>query len=487
MRWKIITANSIVVILLGVFIGALLWVQLRNIVANESLIVSEASQAVSAANAQLQLDALQVERWLASEANDPAVREPFEAGVKDARQEAATKQCDRVRDKAIQTPSLAGLQPAIVALVDVNGISLGRNGNNLMRGEDLGKAHPGMKEAIANGRTGSEIWYAPQLSQQWFVSFAPVRNGNGNVLGSILYGTPLNDERLTRTTDKTSGGAVVVAVEGPKGIEPVAKSASVDSKVTEAISQDPLAQQVKAAVKVQTTERLNWENDDWVLVGYPLGGYGGAAAVLVAVSPTSIMDVSGVVYSVLGMVVFGFILVAATGWLLGNYISKPIEELEEGLLQILNGRTDLRFEIEHDVLGGVVFRLNTLLNQLMGVQEDDTDEDGRPSLAPSANAFQGALEVDERQQAGQHAEQVDMKAAAALAAEPTEHYYARIFQEYIDAKRSIGDPVDHITMDSFIERIKQREIEMSNKSGRPVRYQVELRGREVVLIAVQLP
>jgi len=197
------------------------------------------------------------------------------------------------------------------------------------------------------------------------------------------------------------------------------------------------------------------------------------------------MDISGLLYSIAGMVVLGIILVSIAGWLLGNYISKPVEEIEEGLLQILNGRTDLRFEIEHAVLGGLVFRINTLLNQLMGVQEDDTDDEGRPSLAPSATAFQGALEVGEQQSA--QTEQVDMETAARLAQEPAESYYPRIFREYIQAKRTIGDPVDHITEASFIERIKQREQEMSSKSGRPVRYQVQLRGREVVLIAVQLP
>ena len=239
MRWKIITANSIVVILLGVFLGALLWAQLKRLVADESIIVAEASQAVSAANAQLQLDGLQVERWLANRATDPAAREPFEAAVKDARYEAATKHCNTVRDAATQTPSLTGLQPAIVALVDVQGISMGRDGNNLMRGEDLGKAHPGMKQAIENGRTGSEIWYAPQLSQQWFVSFAPVRAADDKILGAILYGTPVNDERLTHTTTKTSGGAIVIAVETPKGIEAVAKSKSVEPQIAAAIAEGP--------------------------------------------------------------------------------------------------------------------------------------------------------------------------------------------------------------------------------------------------------
>jgi hypothetical protein len=54
--------------------------------------------------------------------------------------------------------------------------------------------------------------------------------------------------------------------------------------------------------------------------------------------------------------------------------------MEEGLLQIINGKTDLRFEIEHPDLGGLIFRINSLLNALMGVPE--TDEEGRTSTSP---------------------------------------------------------------------------------------------------------
>ena len=56
------------------------------------------------------------------------------------------------------------------------------------------------------------------------------------------------------------------------------------------------------------------------------------------------------------------VLVIAGGVLLGNYISQPISELEDGLLAIINGSSDLRFQIEHDELGGLVFRINSLLN-----------------------------------------------------------------------------------------------------------------------------
>jgi hypothetical protein len=50
----------------------------------------------------------------------------------------------------------------------------------------------------------------------------------------------------------------------------------------------------------------------------------------------------------------------------------------------------------------------------------------------------------------------------------------------------LGDPVDHITREAFIGRIMASEREMSKKHGKPVRYKVEVRGKEVVLLAVPL-
>jgi hypothetical protein len=76
--------------------------------------------------------------------------------------------------------------------------------------------------------------------------------------------------------------------------------------------------------------------------------------------------------------------------------------------------------------------------------------------------------------------------AQALRDEPQDSYYRRIFDEYIAGKRSLGDPVDHITLPAFVERIMASEKELSDKHGKPVRYKVEVRGREVVLLAVPL-
>jgi hypothetical protein len=188
------------------------------------------------------------------------------------------------------------------------------------------------------------------------------------------------------------------------------------------------------------------------------------------------------------VMILGVFLVIIGGWMLGNYITRPINMLEEGLLAILNGQQEKRFELDHPELGGLAFRIDQLLNQLMGIEEDTTDEHGRPSKAPSAADFREAMSVD-RSTTGAvaDAQQVDPVAAQALAAEPAAPYYARIYREYINAKKALGEQTDHITEQAFATRIQGMERDAAQKYGRPVRYQVHARNKEVVLLAVPLP
>ncbi len=160
-------------------------------------------------------------------------------------------------------------------------------------------------------------------------------------------------------------------------------------------------------------------------------------------------------------------------------------------MPILNGQSDTRFDLDHAELGGLAFRIDQLLNQLMGVEEDNTDDEGRVSKAPTAANFGDALSVD-RSQAGGVPTGASPGAAGAdvnpaqLAAEPADQYYARIYREYIAAKKSLGEQVDHITDAAFRSRIQGMEQEAQSKAGRPVRYQVQSNGREVTLLAVPI-
>src|SRR5262249_23031426 len=141
-----------------------------------------------------------------------------------------------------------------------------------------------------------------------------------------------------------------------------------------------------------------------------------------------IPDAAAIPVPILGVTVLGLVLVIVGGWLLGNYISRPINMLEEGLLAILNGQTDKRFELDHAELGGLAFRIDQLLNQLMGIEEDTTDEEGRVSKAPTAQNFSDAMGVEASDVSTQQ-----------LASEPASAYYARIYREYIAAKQANGE------------------------------------------------
>jgi len=125
------------------------------------------------------------------------------------------------------------------------------------------------------------------------------------------------------------------------------------------------------------------------------------------------------------------------------------------------------------------------LNQLMGVEEDTTDAEGRASKPPSAAHFTDAMAVDDKRMEGEGT--LDPDAARRLGAEAEADYYARIYREYIAAKKALGEATDHITEQAFATRIQAMEKDAAQKHGRPVRYQVQARAKEVVLLAIPLP
>jgi hypothetical protein len=481
MRWKIIIVNAGIVIVVALLTYVLLATSLKDVVANQAERKREVAQALRAANGQLALDALRMERWLESNATAPSVHAVLAGGTADARSEAATAEANRLRDAAVSEPMFAKMAPSLVLIVDAQGVAVGRNGSALMRGENVAAPYPSLAESLKTGHTASAIWLDHKRQEQMLTSYAPLRGDNGAVIGALVVGTPLNDERLTRTSDLTSGHNLLLEVVGDPAVEVVADSGAPADVVT-AAGQGSVTTAAKQALTSGGVVTVDATAGGQLFGAIPLDGYGDTKGVIVAAVPASLVDsLGGLLWPVFAVSGLGLLLVLVGGVLLGNYISGPISELEDGLLAIINGNSDLRFQLEHDELGGLVFRINSLLNALMGVAEDTTDEQGRPSQGPSARDFQEALAVDESA-----AGQVDPGTAAALAAEGADEYYRRLYNEYIAAKRQIGEPVEHITFDAFIGRIRSSEAETSQKQGRPVRYQVQLRGNAVVLIAVPL-
>jgi hypothetical protein len=434
----------------------------------------ESKRAVRAAVAQLQVEGLRVERWLVVQANLEETREPFKAGGEKAREESATTAANTVEQRTKNDEAFATIRPTLIVLFDAKGVVLGRNGSNLMRGEKIGGRHPEMLEDILAGSTGSSVWVDKGHNEQMLASYAPIREGK-DIIGGIAVGTAFNDERLTSTSAATSDSALFAVVKTGTALDLVAKSDKAD---------DAVAAAVTSAKKDFNSDTIDL-GDKLDAYATPLAGYGdGKQAMIIGATPALNIGSFRSLFLV-GLLVFlgGLVMVAVGAHLVDQYISQPISDLEDGLLAVINGQTDLRFELEHKVLGGLVFRVNSLLNQLLGVKEDDTDAQGRPSVAPSSSSFTAALNVDERMVS---LSVEDVADAVKLRDEAPEDYYKRIFDEYVAAKRGIGDPVDHVRFAHFSQRIKGLEQQLEDKHGKPFRYQVEAKGKEVVLVAVPL-
>jgi len=480
MRTKIIAVNAVIVLLVGLLTFVLVRKALDSTAGNPTQLMAEAKRDAQAASARLQLDGLRMERWLAGKASEPATLEVLAKASPAARGDAATNLCDAILSAAKQSHAFAGAVPSLVVLIDAQGKSIGRNGTNIGRGEDYGGAYEGLKTSLANGQSGSDAWAKVERNDQYLASYAPVRNEQGKIVGAIAAGFTLNDE-LSRVSDATTGRALRLVTPQANSLQIVANSAAGSETLNAAINGDS-KDMVKGAL---LAGRVGAQQvSDTIIAAAVIEGFGdGKRAAVVSARPASLIEnVNGLILpGIFGVTLLGLVLVVVGGWLLGNYITRPINVLEEGLLAILNGQADKRFQLDHPDLGGLAFRIDQLLNQLMGIEEDTTDEEGRVSKAPTASNFTDAMAVDDK-----HADSVDPAAIQRLASEPAEQYYARIYREYVTAKRQIGESTDHITDQAFRERIQSMEQEASQKFGKPVRYRVQLRGREVTLLAIPL-
>ena len=487
MRIKIIAVNALIVVIVGLLSFLLVRSSLGSATSNKDQLSAEAQENVNGAAGQLQLDGLRAERWLAGPSSVQGAADALTKASPSARGEAATKHCDDLVSKMKNASIFERDVPTLVAIVDAAGRIVGRNNSNLNRGDDLGRTYAGLKSTLATGQSGSDVWYE---SDRYLATYDAVRDEQGKIIGALVIGRPLNDV-LSRVSEATTGRPLVIVVPKGDGFEIVAHSAmqlpALDESVTNVTK--GARDMLKSALAHQQPDVVR--DGDLLVAASPLPAFeDGKRALLVAAAPASlIQDPTGLaMLPIFGAMAVGIVLVIVGGWLLGSYITRPINMLEEGLLAILNGQTDKRFELDHGELGGLAFRIDQLLNQLMGVEEDTTDAEGRVSGAPNAANFTEALAVDDRRMQYQPGEgTLDPEAVARLAAEPPQQYYARIYREYVSAKRAIGESTEHITEQAFAGRIQAMEQDAARKYGRPVRYQVQARNKEVVLLAVPLP
>ena len=360
-----------------------------------------------------------------------------------------------------------------------------------MHGDDLGGVLGGLAGVLARGGTSVDVWEftAGQEKVLQTAIAAIVDPATGRPMGALVVGYDLSNGMAARAGALL--GRDVAFVRGQTVYSASFEGDAVDQLRTALFSEQHRARTEAAlgeAAAGSDPFRLEIGGSEYVALTAPLASAASArVASVVLANRTQQAERGSVVRTILVMTVVGVAIVIVFCFLLANSFLKPIEEMEEGVLAVINGRTDLRLDIESAELGGLAYRINQLLNVFTGTPEADAD--GRISSPPAAWSDGGAATAQvpgaprvPAEAAAAASEAEDEALAAELASEPEDAYYDRIFEEYVAAKQAMGENVANITKDKFVMRLQANEKSLIKKHDcRMVRFQVQTKGTQVNL------
>lgn len=371
MRWKLLVGNLVAVLLVGV----LTWVLVGR-GASDALVtglepsVRRATDLVAAVHAQ---DGDQF-----GDAVEAAARSSELPGVfagtseSDRRSAAFTFSESMSRQFGAQLPR-RGRPAELVAVVGSDGVIIGRNSaERLDAGRNVMQEFPAVAASLAAPRGRLVRDFIRYGEQGWMeVAVAPIIL-NEQIRGALLVGFALADSAARSDSDRIGVDVGFLVREG--------EGCSVQSL---SVGQQREKEQLRAwctQANLQTLLRgrqrvnLTLGDDQYLAMVVPMPGAltaGNVGAIVLGNVSAARRPSSDVALPALLVMALGVLLVLLYNLFVAQYLEKPIEQIEESLLKVINGDRDHRVNVEHAELGGIVYRINQLISELTGVEEGD--------------------------------------------------------------------------------------------------------------------
>ena len=479
MRLKLIAGNLVIMLLVG--LGSYLVVraqllaelsrQLEDGIGDDSELFARSWRASGARLAE----------GVSDRAASNALRNVFTASGEAKRRGRAFDAAQHV-SKWFQDPARGRRErPHIVAVIDETGRVIARDTDrNRMFGTPLLNQVPVLRGVLKDGTARYGVWnHEDKLLQ---VGVAAVRrNEQAGIVGALLVGYDLSNGFARQEASLIGHDLLFIMADR---IYSTSASVDVRDALQEALYSPPLDAGTKAALQGKPT--LPWtatlDGDDYVGVTAALPmARGVEAGYVVLANHGKNTALAGVATMILWLTLLGLIGVAIYGFIIANNIMEPIEQMEDDILAVINGRGDVRLEVETVELGGLSYRVNQLINLLTGVAEEDDEGRAVTSSGDWAAVSISSPDLAARQSSAGPIESDDPDAAA-LAALPEGQYYALLYQDYVVAKESVGEDVSSIPQERFIERIRGNAAHLVEKHGaQMVRFKVETIGGQVNL------
>jgi hypothetical protein len=266
-----------------------------------------------------------------------------------------------------------------------------------------------------------------------------------------------------------------------------AEGASSESAEEKALAEQIFPAGGPAAPTIEKHEatslfRVRINGEEWVAASAPLTGNWAASTTKSGfVVLTSLAQARAPLASVpLVILLVGLVGVLASigaAVLNARRFLGPLDAIEAGVTEVINGNQDYVFEKPSPDFEGLANGLNVMLARLTGRPEPGEDDD--------AGEDEEGLFVDEAAAGG--AQLASSPEAAALAAEPADAYYARIWREYAAAREQTGEGLEGLDGEQFLAKLRQNEAALARKYGaRMVRFQVVVKGSQVTLKPVPI-
>ena len=431
------------------------------------------------------LEATDFENQVADFSHRHAVVGVFDKSDETGRRQAAYEQCEKI-NASLRT----GGKPKadIVAILDSSGKVLARDLNvNAMFGEDLRSKFPAVGTALS-GKATKDIWTLQDRMNR--VAIAPISMPDGTIRGALLIGYVLTarDAQVKRDLLGTEvayfhNGKVHTSSFVAEG---TGENAKEDGNKTQSLNAvlfgSPQSAGQQALQKGAPTEILHIvvDGQDYAAVAAPLHGnaFDKTSGVVTLASVSNAVEaVSAVGAKLWGFGILAIVVLLGAVVLTALRFIKPLDKIELGVAEIINGNIDYQFRPVGPDFEGLSNGLNVMLARLLGREEPNEDE---PEEEQDETARWRSDQMLVEEVPGPSA--TPSPEANTLGQESEPIYYARIFNEYVAALRSQGKPTKGITVQAFTAKLRLIEGGLKQKwKCRMVRFKVNAQGTEVTL------
>ena len=433
------------------------------------------------------LEALDFTNLVATLSRRAGVAAVFDRPDERGRRQAAFDECE-----AINTRLSAQRKADIVAIVDAQGKVVSRDLNaDALYGDDVRKMFPPVEAALKGTAAHGIVSLADRMTQ---LAAAPVMKSDGKLLGVLLVGYAVSAKDAQAKRDQL-GAHVGYLFKGQlqtsSFTEGSASNAKEDGNKTHALTAALFQQGDKPGMQVlekgtsTAPFHVNLDGQDYLATASPLypNDHSAGFVVLQARSET-ILGETGAKVFVFGLLAI-LVVVGATVMTANRFI-KPLDKIELGVAEIINGNIDYTFRPVGPDFEGLSNSLNVMLARLLG--RDEPDENEVDDDEAEGRRWQSDQMVIEEVSPGEvTGSPTTDPAVASLSAENDGAYYPRLYGEYLAALKAAGKPTKGLSVQLFTAKLRLLEGGLKQKwKCKQVRFRLSQNAGEIVFHPVPM-